>query len=638
MPDTPAEYEYQALSDASKQIRLLSFIPGQPDDEIHCRCSIHGFDKGHTAPVYNAISYTWGSPSETSTIFVDGQALTVRQNCWYALWQARRLMAMDGAETKIPFVWIDAICINQADLAEKGSQVAMMGDVFSRASRTLVCVGCHADDSKLFFDRAPAELASHLRNWKSPAILDLMTPTETETGVQALERRKTLWSQMFGPSECMRAAVSIKAMAQRPYFHRVWIIQEVQLSEKTVLCCGASAVNLEVFLNLLTHLDFNHQLLGEKYSYPLTVLSDTWRTIVPLGKEEMNLKYLLQVYSDHQCSDWHDMVYALLGLVSDSSSCKDTGCNARNMPPRYDYSPPELFMQTIPYLRSFANDLWDCFLGAHRLLISFGMRMANEMRPYLEVRRGVEPIRPPSMEKKENRIELTQSLGYACTLLERDGDLYIPDADIVYGQRTSYSPPVKVALPCRDANTFVTAGPCPKARRILAHVDSKRSTVSASEYDSPACALITSPDVKAGDLLVGHIDEMIMGGVFYMIARKKAGTEIMEFIHHAFAVGEHGVDWRHCVTLCREAFDPKNALVGKFAVEDIMVLTYVQHNANTVEFVREHLETRVCGWQGSSYIEPGPALDEIISRGIAEEHHDGVPVDDLGFQGIAGGC
>lgn len=38
-------------------------------------------------------------------------------------------------------MWIDAICINQSNLKEKGHQVALMGRVFSDARRVVVWLG-----------------------------------------------------------------------------------------------------------------------------------------------------------------------------------------------------------------------------------------------------------------------------------------------------------------------------------------------------------------------------------------------------------------------------------------------------------------------------------------------------------------
>jgi hypothetical protein len=51
-------------------------------------------------------------------------------------------------------IWIDGVCINQADLDERGQQVAIMGDVYSRTKRNIIWLG-DSDDS------TPAPMGGH---------------------------------------------------------------------------------------------------------------------------------------------------------------------------------------------------------------------------------------------------------------------------------------------------------------------------------------------------------------------------------------------------------------------------------------------------------------------------------------------
>lgn len=46
-------------------------------------------------------------------------------------------------------IWVDAICINQADDAEKSEQVRMMHRIFARAETTLAWTGLGDIDSKI---------------------------------------------------------------------------------------------------------------------------------------------------------------------------------------------------------------------------------------------------------------------------------------------------------------------------------------------------------------------------------------------------------------------------------------------------------------------------------------------------------
>lgn len=135
----PIMFTYTPLQDAASQIRLLRVHPGVWGSVIRCDLDAHAFS---TAPSWTAISYTWGSPEPKFSISVNGRNMTVRQNCLYALEQVRHRNNGEG------YIWLDAICINQEDVAEKGNQVAMMGEIYEQADFVLCCVGPSTDGTE----------------------------------------------------------------------------------------------------------------------------------------------------------------------------------------------------------------------------------------------------------------------------------------------------------------------------------------------------------------------------------------------------------------------------------------------------------------------------------------------------------
>ena len=132
-------FKHTPLSDAQSQIRLLEILPATDaqNDIIVCRLTTWSL---HDAPEYHAISYVWGPARPTKTIVVDHELMSVRENCWYALWQVR-------LHQQCQYHWIDAICINQQDLEEKSHQVQIMGTIFVQAERTYLCLGAHTTDT-----------------------------------------------------------------------------------------------------------------------------------------------------------------------------------------------------------------------------------------------------------------------------------------------------------------------------------------------------------------------------------------------------------------------------------------------------------------------------------------------------------
>jgi hypothetical protein len=134
-----AAFSHDELPDPELCIRLLEMTKSDVTrGSIECKLTSFPISD---APPYHAISYTWDDPSLTKIIRFNGGEMEVRQNCVYALRQAR----WHGGSQ---YHWIDSICISQARL-EKNHQVAIMGYIFKRASRVLACIGSHDDYSEL---------------------------------------------------------------------------------------------------------------------------------------------------------------------------------------------------------------------------------------------------------------------------------------------------------------------------------------------------------------------------------------------------------------------------------------------------------------------------------------------------------
>lgn len=129
-----AVYQHAPL-DRHDSIRLLELLPdvfGEPLRRI-----IHQYPRGHVVP-YEALSYTWGDPVFPEQIYVGvdpaSPSMPITQNLYNAVQHLRK-----SHESRI--LWIDALCINQSNVEEKGHQVAHMGQVFSNAEFVTVWLG-----------------------------------------------------------------------------------------------------------------------------------------------------------------------------------------------------------------------------------------------------------------------------------------------------------------------------------------------------------------------------------------------------------------------------------------------------------------------------------------------------------------
>ncbi|KAH9207025.1 heterokaryon incompatibility protein-domain-containing protein, partial [Leptodontidium sp. 2 PMI_412] len=107
------------------QIRVLKLHPGTFSSEIRLSLEVTTFTEDHT-PDFEAVSYTWGSD--------DNPTLPVTQNLAEALPHFRY-------EDRPRVLWIDAICVDQENLMERGHQVKRMSDIYSNAAKVFVWLG-----------------------------------------------------------------------------------------------------------------------------------------------------------------------------------------------------------------------------------------------------------------------------------------------------------------------------------------------------------------------------------------------------------------------------------------------------------------------------------------------------------------
>jgi len=295
-----------AFHDPATQIRLLHLDPSSTDDNISATLDV--WDKD-SAPSYNAISYVCGTSPARNGITVNDQTVLVRDNCFEALQQTN--LHFPGC-----YVWVDAICINKNDLAEKSAQVAIMGMIYVKAAHVLACIG--PTDS--FFQSIRAldgkglarEVTEH-EDYKLERTT--MTYKWYPDGLTCPETR-------FPATEDDEAIVkSLLAewnlLSLRPYFKRAWVVQElIGGKDHTIVLCGRdrldrtllqgvggrlNAVNLDPLTNMGRYrIDPNIFKLHE-------MVND-------IGAGGHFTQYLADTWYFH-CEDPRDRVFSVLSLV-----------------------------------------------------------------------------------------------------------------------------------------------------------------------------------------------------------------------------------------------------------------------------------------------------------------------------------
>jgi hypothetical protein len=109
-------------------------------------------------------------------------------------------------------LWIDAICINQRDSAERSSQIRIMGEIYLKAFSLVIWLGQEQDGSDLAFEA----LSNFVKEIPSPPnVLRDMTPFDE-------------WLSQYNLPLDRQIAIkhAIVKLYDRPWFTRGWIRQE----------------------------------------------------------------------------------------------------------------------------------------------------------------------------------------------------------------------------------------------------------------------------------------------------------------------------------------------------------------------------------------------------------------------------
>lgn len=372
-------YQYPKLPPDS--IRLLRLQPHRnPNAPIRCTlfdCPLLQTHDQVTFSPYEALSYVWGSTDNPQSIIVrdcpisyddDDESpatapakkvgtLSVTRNLHEALVQLR-----DRFIDRV--LWIDAICINQADLDERSCQVASMARIYAIASRVLVWLGPAGDDGveealakcvvPIARDRSPTRTVrfGSCQSVVSSSISSEAAPSEeespsSETGNSDSEaensdseRQTSLWGRLRRDRddkafEELEDDLSwLFSIFQRPWFRRIWVLQEVAAARHVLVLCGSVAIdglalcalvdsfkhakNSEMWNGLQSGVNLMKKAFqrnGHRGVESLEVLATTPNH--PFSLDIAPLAGLLDMYLTRQATDVRDKVYALLGMCSD---------------------------------------------------------------------------------------------------------------------------------------------------------------------------------------------------------------------------------------------------------------------------------------------------------------------------------
>ena len=291
-------YQYSSLNEALKETRLLTLEPGDFSADLHV--SIHKVALSpENPPIYEALSYVWGSKRRLRKIQVGSSKIAITQNLAIALPYLRY-------RDKARILWIDAICINQQDLRERSSQIKLMGDVYKSADRVIVWLGTQKDNSTQAL-KALSQLSLEIQ---VDYVDYRMSQASTISDPQWSDTSKAL---PYSDQELR----NIDALLHRPWFSRLWVWQEIKLANhNAVVYCGSDSISWQSLRRAASCMSFKQRLGNLSFS-SFRGLRSRINEITTMCDVENPRSFgeLIRGASFCDCSEPKDRIYATMSLL-----------------------------------------------------------------------------------------------------------------------------------------------------------------------------------------------------------------------------------------------------------------------------------------------------------------------------------
>ncbi|TVY35242.1 Heterokaryon incompatibility protein 6,OR allele [Lachnellula subtilissima] len=316
------------------KIRLVHLQPLRITGGIECELTLANL---YEKPMYEALSYEWGPLCpDDFRIKLGGQEHFVRENLWAAL---RCLRSEEGVRT----LWMDAICVDQSNIPERNHQVSQMGRVYSQASAVIAWIG-----TENYQDTIKSENNVHLAQ-------DFLHELNANRNLKLSRRQIAKYEKNMRSDDLGLKIYALMALCYRSCWTRLWVDQEVLLSQRGMVQCGSFTFNLDTFRRL-----FSAGLVWREFYRWAddTAATKMWTSpcmrLFELNKRNqlynnqhqtyMTMIQLMLRTSYTECGDARDKIFRLLNI---SAQC----CRAA-IPPDYSRSFEEIRQSVLEHHHS----------------------------------------------------------------------------------------------------------------------------------------------------------------------------------------------------------------------------------------------------------------------------------------------
>lgn len=324
-------FQYEPLNLAKPSIRLIRVLPRRDGGEIVCE--IVAVERPTT---YSALSYHWGPPGDEHAITLisskTGQTgiTRVRRNLFEFL-----VRASATEEYRRPRWWIDALCIDQVRVDERNHQVQQMDSIYADAKRVHIWLGPEYAIARVFVLLHRYLKIRHNKSFDNDK-----------------------FSRKFVNDRLCREGIS--RLRSHPYWSRLWIIQEVLLSEDLLVVAGHFSIPWERLpiveeVAQLASADARNPLGSSMPVASQTATSNLVFLLTHRSRHqeqrhgscghELDLIELLRVSATSVCQDVRDKMYGILALIP----------HDLRMSVDYQISVNDLFLKACSFYACWAN-------------------------------------------------------------------------------------------------------------------------------------------------------------------------------------------------------------------------------------------------------------------------------------------
>lgn len=350
--NAPSHYEYQPIH-GPNSIRLIELLPGDPSEIICINMLTAALD---TDTEYDALSYEWGLPITTSSRFGNYKMIVKMTYLRHILCHGKQMAIMNNLHVVLLrlrhrfrslILWADGICINQDDPIEIPQQLLLMGKIYSQAKTVLCWIGEEKRNTHNAF-RIISNIA---------AAFKITIPTIRESFIKAgltfpeIVLDEDLVDEIHGDGW-----LAVVDVFTRPYFGRIWVVQEIVLSQDAVIIYGSNQIPWRDFLNVSKFIaalgtmtyrrvedlidkreksqkeaDYVHHMkvehIVDQTDEDFVCFANKWHRVIGIGElqdaqtsDSRSLASCLEHLLGHEVSNPMDRVYGMLGMIISTSS------------------------------------------------------------------------------------------------------------------------------------------------------------------------------------------------------------------------------------------------------------------------------------------------------------------------------